>query len=318
MLSLSKLFQSRAEPDVEHRSKMRLNVFFDKHYFPYAQATKRRSNIDLFIFNKHMRKRFGRTRLVDLTNEQLDRWVRAQVEAGYKPATINKHAYLMNRMLNLARHWGYVERNVFEARALRKLPVGDLVQRFLTAEEIAALLRACRQSTHPYLFLFANLLLLTGARKSEARLALWRDVDMHKRVWTVPVSKGGRARRIMLSSAAIEVLHELRGKTEQMGMPTRVSDYLFINPRTRQPYNSFHAAWIKARATVDLQDVRIHDLRHTYASLLINNGASIYEVQKLLGHYHISMTERYAHLLPDTLHDRVEIVSNALKRPSIS
>jgi site-specific recombinase XerD len=61
-----------------------------------------------------------------------------------------------------------------------------------------------------------------------------------------------------------------------------------------------------------MQDVRIHDLRHTYASLLINRGASIYEVQKLLGHHHISMTERYAHLLPDTLHQRVEIVARLL------
>ena len=55
----------------------------------------------------------------------------------------------------------------------------------------------------------------------------------------------------------------------------------------------------------------MHDLRHTYASLLINNGASIYEVQQLLGHYNISMTERYAHLFPNTLQDRVDIVAES-------
>jgi site-specific recombinase XerD len=59
--------------------------------------------------------------------------------------------------------------------------------------------------------------------------------------------------------------------------------------------------------------VRIHDLRHTYASLLINKGASLYEVQKLLGHFHISMTERYAHLMPNTLAERVEIVAGLVK-----
>ena len=56
----------------------------------------------------------------------------------------------------------------------------------------------------------------------------------------------------------------------------------------------------------------MHDLRHTYASLLINNGASIYEVQQLLGHYNISMTERYARFFPNTLQDRVDIVADSL------
>ena len=74
-------------------------------------------------------------------------------------------------------------------------------------------------------------------------------------------------------------------------------------------------AWDRARQRVGMDDVRIHDLRHTYASLLINRGASIYEVQKLLGHYHISMTERYAHLLPDTLQQRVEIVARMFDAP---
>jgi site-specific recombinase XerD len=63
--------------------------------------------------------------------------------------------------------------------------------------------------------------------------------------------------------------------------------------------------------------VRIHDLRHTYASLLINNGASIYEVQQLLGHHYISMTERYAQLFPNTLQDRVNIIASAIDLDSI-
>jgi len=71
-------------------------------------------------------------------------------------------------------------------------------------------------------------------------------------------------------------------------------------------------AFSRARKTAQLDNVRIHDLRHTFASLLINNGASIYEVQKLLGHHHVSMTERYAHLFPNTLKDRAEIIASSL------
>lgn len=69
------------------------------------------------------------------------------------------------------------------------------------------------------------------------------------------------------------------------------------------------------KTALQVREVRIHDLRHTYASLLINRGATIYEVQKLLGHHHISMTERYVHLYPDTLQQRVELVASALAGP---
>ena len=97
-----------------------------------------------------------------------------------------------------------------------------------------------------------------------------------------------------------------------MGLPTTRDDWLFQNPRTRKPYTSFHLAFFAARKRAGLNTVRIHDLRHTYASLLINNGASIYEVQQLLGHYHISMTERYAQLFPNTLKDRVNIIASTI------
>jgi site-specific recombinase XerD len=66
--------------------------------------------------------------------------------------------------------------------------------------------------------------------------------------------------------------------------------------------------WHLIRDAADLPDVRIHDLRHTYASLLINKGVSLYEVQTLLGHSSVQMTQRYAHLQPDLLHQRAEIV----------
>ena len=116
----------------------------------------------------------------------------------------------------------------------------------------------------------------------------------------------------MLSSATLQVLAQIKARTQQLDLPVQQDSYLFLNPRFNKPYTSFHLAWDRARKRLGMKDVRIHDLRHTYASLLINRGASIYEVQKLLGHYHISMTERYAHLLPDTLHQRVEIVADLL------
>ena len=84
----------------------------------------------------------------------------------------------------------------------------------------------------------------------------------------------------------------LRARSEALGLSIARDSWVFANPCTGQPYTSSHIAFFKARDSAGLSSVRMHDLRHTYASLLINNGASIYEVQQLLGHYNISMTER--------------------------
>jgi integrase len=313
--SFFKLFGQSQAPTTaatNQPAKLTLEAFFDLKYYAFVQATKRRSKHDFYLFNKHIRPVLGAKLLNDISSEDIDRWMLHQMEVGYKSGTVNKHASMLNRTLNIAVHWGYLEKNAFKGAAIRKLPVGDYVQRFLTRNEISQLLSACKQSTHPYLYLFVKLLLLTGARKSELRLAKWKDIDDDKMQLFVAISKSGRSRKIMLSNQAVKVLDKVRLRTDALGLPTTRDDWLFPNPRTRKPYTSFHLAFFAARKHAGLNTVRLHDLRHTYASLLINNGASIYEVQQLLGHYHISMTERYAQLFPNTLKDRVNIIASTI------
>ena len=78
---------------------------------------------------------------------------------------------------------------------------------------------------------------------------------------------------------------------------------MFANPQTGRPYVSVFCAWDTARKLADLADVRMHDLRHSFASFLVNAGRSLYEVQKLLGHTQVKTTQRYAHLSQETLLD---------------
>lgn len=312
MLGLKTLLGKADDPSKCSYDDLRLNEFFDGHFYPHVELTKPSHKEDVYIFNRQIRDKVGHVRLKDLDNAVLDEWLRAQVKTGYKPATINKHIFLMNRMMNVARHWGFIDYNTFENRMIKRLPTGDYVQRFLSEQEIAALLNACRRDQHPFLYHFVRLLLLTGARKGEARHARWRDIDRAKQVWTVPVAKGGRSRRIVLSQAALEVLDETRAQADRLYLPHDGRHYIFINPKTRTRYDSFYSSWYRVRERAELPTVRFHDLRHTYASLLVNKGVSIYEVQTLLGHHHVSMTERYAHLAPNTLQRRVEIVSGTL------
>lgn len=293
-------------------AEMTLAEFFDARYAPYAAVTKRRPELDSLVFNKHLRHALGHHRLNDLTTQILDDWISAHLQKRYKPGTVNKHINYLKRIINVARTWGLIRKSREELRVSIRIPAGDPKQRFLSPAEVMRLIRACETETHPYLGLFVNLLILTGARSSEARLAKWQEFDLVKRVWTVPISKNGRARRIILNEAAIRLLDDIRARSLSLGFGIGAGDHLFMNPHLKKPYQSFHLAWDRVRTRLNMREVRIHDLRHTYASFLINHGATIYEVQKLLGHHHISMTERYAHLYPDTLQQRVELVSSAL------
>ncbi len=93
-----------------------------------------------------------------------------------------------------------------------------------------------------------------------------------------------------------------------LGGLERVGPYVFTSPKTGKPFTSIYRTWFVARKRAGLEDVRLHTLRHSFASFLINGGRSIYEVGKLLGHSQISTTMRYAHLSDETLMEAVNVV----------
>lgn len=90
--------------------------------------------------------------------------------------------------------------------------------------------------------------------------------------------------------------------------------WVFVNPRTHKPFRCIFHRWNKIRTELGIGDVRIHDLRHSYASTLVNNGATLYEVQKLLGHSKSRTTERYAHLANHTLIRAASLIDKAFSK----
>jgi integrase len=137
------------------------------------------------------------------------------------------------------------------------------------------------------------MLILTGARKNEVLKAKWEDFNFDQRVWRIPISKSDKARYVPISEGVQYLLEAVPRYTD--------CDYVFPNPKTKLPYISIFCSWNTARKLVNLGEVRIHDLRHSFASFLVNNGRSIYEVQKILGHTQIKTTQRYAHLSQESL-----------------
>ena len=157
------------------------------------------------------------------------------------------------------------------------------------------------------LYSFEVFLLYTGARKREVLDARWEDVDWAQKSWRIPKTKSGKIRHVPLSSGALQLLQHLHALHQEAPDELR-SDHVFCNPRTGMPFVSFFYSWDTARKEAGLPDLRVHDLRHSFASFLVNAGRSLYEAQELLGHADTRTTSRYAHLSRDRLREAVETV----------
>ena len=286
--------------------KISLNEFFETMYFPYIKSYKKTFSHDKYTYYKNLSPHFGQVTINDIRAFEVDRWIGLQEEAGYANSTIIKHLVLLKRMMRVAVRWELIP-NDNAVNRHRKISLGDFRQRFLTPSEVSALISSCHASKHPFLGFVVELLILTGARCGEIRLAKFSHIDFEESSLVVPISKTGKKRVIYLSEKAKTLIISIRKKSEELGLPTSADSFLIKNPKTGKPYNDFQVAFAKARGEVGINDVRIHDLRHTYASILIQNGVTLYEVQKLLGHSSPNMTQRYAHLNPNNLK---QIVNN--------
>jgi integrase len=151
-------------------------------------------------------------------------------------------------------------------------------------------------------------LILTGARKSEAMHAKWEQFDLKKGVWTKPshMTKQKKTEYLPLSDKAISVLEDVKKLRKN-------SIYVFPGLKEGQPIKEVKTFWKRVIKTANLQNIRIHDLRHTHASHLVSRGLSLSVIGKLLGHTQASTTHRYAHLADEPLRQAVEIFSNEVE-----
>lgn len=160
------------------------------------------------------------------------------------------------------------------------------------------------ESQNPQLKHIVGLLLLTGARVRELLDAKWENVDVARRSWLIPDSKTGKPRHVPLSTAALAIIETL---PRFEGCP-----WLIPNPETLKPYVAIQHSWERATRVAKLKGLRIHDLRHSAASAMVNAGVDLFAVGKVLGHASYQSTQRYAHLANDTLMAAVEAGASKL------
>lgn len=306
ILARQRLGTGRVAPGCsEFATAPTFSEFANSDYLAHARLTKTSWATDESLLRNHLLPRFGDKRLNTITRQDIFSLVRERLDAGAAPGSADRLVILLRYMFNLAIRWNIPGITDNPARAVPLQNKDNKRERYLTSEEIEQLFDALEKSDAGMLRYIVAFLLLTGARKREVLQARWEDFDFERRSWRIPYTKLQKPRYVPLSDGALQLL-------EQVPRYPKVA-WVFPNPRTERPFVQIFYAWDTARKRAGLPDVRIHDLRHSFASILINAGRSIYEVQKLLGHTQIKTTQRYAHLAPDTLRNASNVAGTVIE-----
>ncbi len=215
--------------------------------------------------------------------------IRKDVERS--PATIVRYMAALSHAFTIAmREWMWIEDSPMRKVSKPKEPRGKV--RYLSDDERKRLLTACKASQHPYLYTITVLALATGMRQGEIMGIKWDDVNFKDGYLILHETKNGERRRIPLAGHARDVLKALHDKREL------ASPLVFADFKTRIKGKVAHMdnAWKNALLVAEIDNFRFHDLRHSAASYLAMNGASLAEIAEVLGHKTLQMVKRYAHL----------------------
>lgn len=306
-LAMRQMLDEGGDPSVEvHRfhDVPTFGVFVADRYLPYAKTRKRSWQTDEIMLRHHLLPVFGKFKMNRITRSDVVAFHHSVLEKGYAAGSCNRMLVLMKFIYNCAIRWDVLPKDTNPCNGVEHFEDNGARERYLTQDEVQRLFDELDTNPNKQVAQVVRLLLYTGARKCEVLNARWDEVDMNRRMLTVPAerSKSKKPRHIPLSDAAIDLLNQLPRQTD---IP-----WVFFNPKTKKPPVSIFCAWDTIRNRVGLSDVRLHDLRHSFASFLVNNGRSLYEVQKLLGHHDPKVTMRYAHLAPGALIDAANVVGN--------
>ena len=306
----AKVIRSRVvlgeDPASEKRNKRdvpTLNDYFRDRFLPYSKGYKRSWKSDVSIFRNHLKATFGHCHLDEISHQSVYEFHHGMLADGYAKATCNRALVLLKLLYNLGRRWKIPGTEQNPCTDVPHFEANNARERFLTVEETRRLRIELEKSDNPQLKNIIALLLLLGCRKRELLDSRWDQFDLERRSWRIPMSKSGKARHVPLSSAALAVLAQLP-RWERC-------PYVVPNPKSLQPFSDIFRSWNTARKNAGLPDVRLHDLRHSMASNLVNSGRSILEVSKILGHSQIKTTQRYAHLSQETLLAAVDAAADA-------
>ena len=279
-------------------------------YLEYGRVTKKASTSKAEGYlGKQIRAVFGDVYLKDVTPEKVQMYLEGKLAARLSASTANYHLSILKHSFSMAIKWGLLQTNPLSEV---KLPVkiNNARQRYLTPEEITRLLEMCT----PHWRNVALVALYTGMRKGEILTLRWDQIDWTGGFARLPDTKNGDARLVPLSSAALQVF---RGLQEQAITSDLQSPHVFVNPKTKRPYNpTSHKTWDRILKSAGFDDLHFHDLRHTMASHLRMSGVDLLTIGEILGHRDLRMTKRYAHIAPAHKLAAVALLETSFREPA--
>ena len=250
------------------------------------------------------RDQLGEYRLFDITNNKIAACKRELIntktpktKTPLTNATVNRYLAALSHVFTYAiNEWSWCESNPVSKVSRLTEPRGRT--RFLSKDEVidgelvkgekTRLLEVCKASNNPYLYTVVMLAISTGMRQGEIMNLKWNQVDLKKGQITLFETKNGEIRVVPLVGPAHKLVKEM---TQGIG-----KTLLFPSKQHNDKPTSLRNQWDKALIDAEITDFKFHDLRHTAASYLAMNGASLHEIAEILGHKTLAMVKRYAHL----------------------
>jgi site-specific recombinase XerD len=296
--SIQKSFE---KPTKEQPKLIKLSSFIEE-FLTYARVNYARASVNIFnVCLRNLRIIVGDCPLAAIDARHVDQY-KTQALQKKSPVTVNVELRSLRTLFNHALRWKFIETNPFTKVQLVRIPEVPPVH--FTRQEIQTVLLAIKQEWFKEIVTFT---LLTGMRRGEVANLKWTDVDLTRKlahVHSTPTfrSKWGKQRMIPLNEWIVQRLSERFSKNS--------SEYVFTFEGTKvaESYLS-HKFTDYVRAAGLQKKLHFHSLRHTFATWLVQDGVSIYEIQKLLGHSSIEMTQVYSHLQSEQLHATVNRIS---------
>src|SRR5574344_33944 len=278
----------------DSEQRITFSEFYNDHYLPYIKMHIKSYETNISVFKNHILPAFGLKNMVEIKKSEIITLHSNMVQKKkLAPATANKVLIFISHAFNVAMQLEIKGIEVNPASKIKPYLLNNARERYLTKDEATRLIDAINQTEQNiHLKYIIPMLILTGARRGEVLKAKHEDFNLNQMTWTIPTSKNGKKRILPITPQLLELYNKI---------PRDDSEYLFASPVTGKPYVSIYNSWNSARTKAGLKDVRMHDLRHSFASALVNSGRSLYEVQTLLGHSTSKMTQRYAHLSNESL-----------------
>lgn len=284
-----------------HREAPTVGQLCDEYLTRHAKQNKRPRSVvgDTSLIDRFIRPAMGRKKAHEVVLADVERLA---ASLGERRTTANRLVALMSKMFNLARRWKWCETNPTEGWQKH---AETKRERYLSTEELARLLTVLDGHPNRRACNIVRMLLLTGARRGEVFGMTWPNIDLNVGRWTKPAhtTKQKRTEIIPLSETAVDLLREIREDAPADAV------YVFPGDVAGEPVTTIKTFWGQVRRDAGINDVRLHDLRHTFASHLVSSGQSLETIGRLLGHTQPQTTARYAHLQDDALRKATNMFS---------